>query len=68
MPFEWVCDNPKKIGKDIYGKILRPFNYLETIHNTQSIITVANKKDQKEIRYYLDNLNMMSIEDYVFFC
>ena len=27
MPFEWVCDNPKKIGKDIYGKILRPFNY-----------------------------------------
>ena len=68
MPFEWVCDNPKKIGKDIYGKILRPFNYLETIQNTQSIITVANKKDQKEIRYYLDNLNMKSIEDYVFFC
>jgi len=68
MPFEWVCDNPKKIGKDIYGKILRPFNYLEAIPNTQSIITVANKKDQKEIRYYLDNLNMKSIEDYVFFC
>ena len=66
--FEWICDNPKKIGKDIYGKILRPFNDLETVGNSQSIITVANKEAQIEIRKYLAKLNLKSIEDYVFFC
>lgn len=68
IPFEWICDNPKKIGRDIYGKKLKTFNELETIENPQSIITVANKKAQIEIRTYLDNLNMKAIEDYVFFC
>ena len=68
LPFEWICDNPKKIGKDIYGKILKPFNYLETINNAQSIITVANKTSQLEIKNYLLKLNLQSIKDYVFFC
>jgi len=68
MAFEWICDNPKKIGKDIYGKILRPFNCLETIENAQSIITVANKTAQTEIRDYLNKLKMKSITNYVFFC
>ena len=31
MPFEWVCDNPKKIGKDIYGKELKAFQALTKI-------------------------------------
>lgn len=68
IAFEWVCDNPKKIGRDIYGKILQSFNYLESIKNWQSIITVANKTDQKEIKSFMNNLNLQPIEDYVFFC
>ena len=68
IDFEWICDNPKKIGKDIYGKILRPFKDLETLSVPQSIITVANKEAQIEIRNYLDKLNLKSIQDYVFFC
>lgn len=68
IPFEWICDNPKKIGRDIYGKILKPFNYLETIENPQSIITVANKISQKEIKNFVKNLNMKPIIDYIFFC
>jgi len=68
IAFEWICDNPQKIGKDIYGKILKPFNYLENIKKTQSIITVANKTAQTEIRDYMDKLSMKSITDYVFFC
>lgn len=66
--FEWICDNPKKIGKNIYGKILKPFNILKTIKNPQSIITVANKEDQTDIRNFLKNIKMKPIEDYVFFC
>ncbi|PKQ46806.1 glycosyltransferase family 2 protein [Confluentibacter flavum] len=68
IPFEWICDNPKKIGRDIYGKKLKAFNELKTIENPQSIITVANKKAQTEIRTFLNVLNMKPIEDYVFFC
>ena len=68
IAFEWICDNPKKIGKDIYGKILRPFSYLETNKNTQSIVTVANKTAQTEIKDYMDKLKKEPIVDYVFFC
>ena len=58
IPFEWICDNPKKIGKDIYGKTLLNFKTLATIKNAQSLITVANKEAQKEIRTYLESLNL----------
>ncbi len=68
IPFEWICDNPKKIGKDIYGKKLKAFQVLAEIKNAQSIITVANKTAQKEIRAFLKNINMKPIEDYIFFC
>lgn len=68
IPFEWICDNPKKIGKNIYGKELKEFQTLAKIKNAQSIITVANKTAQKEIRAFLKNLNMRPVEDYIFFC
>jgi glycosyltransferase involved in cell wall biosynthesis len=68
ITFEWICDNPKKIGKDIYGKSLKPFKFLEAVENTQSIITVANKIAQKEIKNYMKTLNLKPLEDYIFFC
>ncbi|UKM63611.1 glycosyltransferase [Flavobacteriaceae bacterium GSB9] len=68
IDFEWICDNPKKIGKDIYGKTMQPFETLSGIKNSQSIITVANKQAQKEIRAYLNALQLNPVEDYVFFC
>lgn len=68
ITFNWICDNPKKIGKDIYGIILQPFSFLESIKNSQSIITVANKTAQTEIKNYMGNLQLKPIEDYVFFC
>ncbi|NMH89424.1 glycosyltransferase family 2 protein [Flavivirga algicola] len=68
VPFEWICDNPNKIGRDIYGNILKPFSALETIKNPQSIITVANKEAQIEIKNYMNSLDMKNIYDYVFFC
>ena len=68
IKFEWICDNPNKIGRDIYGVILKPFNYLGTTKNTQSIITVANKTEQKEISNYIKDLKLKPVENYVFFC
>ena len=68
IPFQWICDNPNKIGKQIYDTILKPFQYLENISNTQSIITVANPNSQKEIILYMQKINCKPVEDYIFFC
>ncbi|WP_242093794.1 glycosyltransferase family 2 protein [Aestuariivivens sediminicola] len=68
IAFEWICNNPNKISRSIYGKVLLPFGHLRSWRNTQSIITVANKKAQKEIRHYLGTLNLRPVRDYVFFC
>lgn len=68
ISFEWICDNPKKIGKDIYGLVLKPFSFLKDTKNTQSIITVANKDAQNDILEYMNRLELNAIEDYVFFC
>ncbi|GAA4237779.1 glycosyltransferase [Postechiella marina] len=66
--FEWICDNPNKIGHNIYGKILKPTTFLNKNKNTQSIITVANKTEQSQILDHLKSLDKKNIEDYVFFC
>ncbi|GGD05783.1 glycosyltransferase family 2 protein [Hyunsoonleella pacifica] len=68
IAFKWICDNPNKIGKEIYGKQMLSFNALANIKNPQSLITVANKEAQKEIRAYLNNLNLQAFKDYIFFC
>lgn len=66
--FYWICDNPKKIGKTIYGKKMLSFKALNTIKNTQSLITVANKDAQTEIKAYLKELHLNTKKDFIFFC
>lgn len=68
IPFEWICDNPKKIGKAIYGKTLKDFKTLTELDNTQSLVTVANKMAQQDIRAYLTKINKQPFTDYIFFC
>ncbi|TYB76482.1 glycosyltransferase family 2 protein [Bizionia myxarmorum] len=68
IPFYWICDNPKKIGKAIYTITLQDASYLKTFNNPQCIITVANKKEQTFIRKQLSDLEMKSEIDYFFFC
>jgi glycosyltransferase involved in cell wall biosynthesis len=68
LDFIWLCDNPKKIGKKIYGKQLVHFEALQELNNPQSIITVANEEAQKEIRTYFSDLGQSPMLDYFFFC
>ena len=68
IEFYWICNNPNKIGRDIYGQRLYPFNFLKELKNTQSIITVANPDSQKEVSLYMKNLMMKPMLDYFFFC
>lgn len=68
IPFQWICDNPKKIGKDIYNQKMLPFTALYEIENTQSIVTVANPMAKKEIKKYFSDREQESMKDYFFFC
>ena len=68
IDFTWLCDNPLKIGKKIYGKELVHFESLKNLSNPQSIITVANESAQNEIRSYFKRLGQLPMQDYFFFC
>ncbi|AKA36238.1 glycosyltransferase family 2 protein [Flagellimonas lutaonensis] len=68
VDFTWLCDNPNKIDKKIYGKKLSHFSILPAMGNPQSIVTVANEDAQKEIRGYLKELGQQPMKDHYFFC
>jgi hypothetical protein len=68
ISFTWICDNPKKIGKLVYNQEMLSFNELESIKNPQSIVTVANKKAQSEIRAYFEEKKSIENIDFFFFC
>ncbi len=68
ISFYWLCDNPNKIGKRIYGIPLRHYKHLKDLSRPQSIVTVANSKAQSEIRKFLDGLQQHPMHDYFFFC
>ncbi len=68
IPFTWLCDNPNKINKKIYGQSMQHFSALQSLKHPQSIVTVANSNSQSEIRSYLGKLGQKSMNDYFFFC
>ena len=65
---KFINAHEKKIGKNIYGQTMKSFQMLQNIKNPQSIITVANSRAQKQIRNYLDTLELKSVKDYIFVC
>ncbi|WP_338733769.1 glycosyltransferase family 2 protein [Mangrovimonas cancribranchiae] len=68
IPFFWICNNPNKINKKVYKQPMLPFEYLKQLENPQSIITVANTKQQTIIKTYFNDLKMTAMDDYFFFC
>ena len=68
IPFQWLCDNPKKIGKIIYGQEMLHFKKLKELHRPQSIVTVANAKSQVMIHDYFSGLKQAPMHDYFLFC
>jgi glycosyltransferase involved in cell wall biosynthesis len=68
IAFSWLCDNPRKIGKKIYGQRMKHFSELDRLSRPQSIITVANEGAQAKIREYLLERGQHPMVDYFFFC
>jgi len=65
--FHWVCDNERKIGKDIYGIRMASFASIPAINNPQIIIVVASPDGKKEIAEQLQEWNKAPVSDYWFF-
>lgn len=63
----WVCDNKKKIGKDVYGIRMQHFKSIANLDNPQVIIVVTTPGAQKAIRKHLAEWNKKPMVDYWFF-
>lgn len=68
VPFRWMCDNPNKIGKKIYGVSLQHFEEINQLNRPQIVITVANPLAQAAILQFLHQRKMHSLDDFFFFC
>jgi len=62
--FHWVCNNPKKIGKEIYGKILTHYATLPFVKSQQHLVSVASPSAQQ---YFKKLFTHHKAESY-FFC
>ncbi len=68
IDFHWLCDNQKKIGKEIYRKNMLHYSFLEELDYPQTIITVANAEEQTKIRAYFSSLTHKQNTKAFFFC
>ncbi len=65
--FHWVCDNERKIGKDVYGLKMKHFDAIPTIKNPQILIVVTSPQDKEDIRSQLAKWGKLPVKDYWFF-
>ncbi len=65
--FHWVCDNGRKIGKDIYGVIMEHFDAVPQLENPQIMIVVSSPDGKIEIQKDLDRWGKVPVKDYWFF-
>ncbi|MGB6153509.1 MAG: glycosyltransferase [Pricia sp.] len=68
IPFYWVCDNPKKIGKEIYGQKMLHFGELKGLQDPQTLITVSNSEAQAMIKGFFEKLGQKPLSHYYFLC
>lgn len=64
----WITDNEKKIGKDIYGITLRSSAELMDLDLPQVIVAVANPEERQEIESSLIAKGLFTMIDYFMFC
>ena len=68
IEFHWICDNPNKIGKDIYGVRLQEQQCVNELDRPQLLIAVSSPNQKKIIRQLLKGWVKSPAEDFWFFC
>ena len=67
IDFKWVTKNPKKTGKNIYGKIIEDIGIIKKLQNPLVIILVAQLGAKETITDFLESIKLNSNKDYLFF-
>lgn len=68
LPFTWITNNPKKIGKQIYEHQIKNFKILSDLnHQAQILVFVSNPDEQEEIALILYDWGFEKGKDYWFF-
>lgn len=67
IPFSWISNNPKKIGRDIYGQIIKADTTLPN-NTCNLILAIANEKEKDEALRRLYKLDHKSGETAFSFC
>jgi FlaA1/EpsC-like NDP-sugar epimerase len=65
--FHWVCDNDRKIGKDVYGISMSTYASIPDLRNPQLLIAVASPAERKLILEQLANWDKQPVRDFWFF-
>ena len=65
--FHWVCDNERKIGKDIYDVRMEHFDAIKDLENPQIMVVVSSPDGKKEIQAIFDQWEKKPVVDYWFF-
>lgn len=65
--FVWVCDNERKVGKDIYGITLQHFETIPEVDNPQILIAVTSPDQKEDIQIQLATWEKIQVKDYWFF-
>lgn len=63
----WVCDNPRKIGKDVYGIVLQNFKEIPGLTSPQILIAVTSPNEKSNIRRQLEAWGKKPVLDFWFF-
>jgi len=67
IPFRWITNNEKKVGKEIYGIILEQEQNFR-LHDTQIIVTIANSEEKKEVNRRFEEHQLYSMKHFFWFC
>ena len=68
MPFEWVTDNEKKTGLQIYDVLLHPTSYVAELERPQVISAVSGPDDRKAVFESLASKGLVHNKDFFMFC
>lgn len=66
--FHWVCDNPKKWGKHIYGVEMRSWEEIPLLDNPQLMLAVSAPAGQQAINRQLKKWRWKPKIHYFWFC
>ena len=64
---QWVCDNEKKIGKDIYGITMAHYTRIPSFDKPQILVVVANPTERTHIKNQLFEWGRKPVRDFWFF-